>query len=1254
MDWNPETPRARRGAIWWTSTAQGERTRLLPPWVALAFGAAVALALALLFPFQGLQRTLERADAPLDALLIAYVEAWLVARPQNAALRLSLARQLMRAGDWQRAQAHLARVLAEGDAGEQRTARRLLFDADWERLQRLEAGDEAAATLREALRQQLHEALQTEPDPVAGLQLAQRALALGETALAVAYWERLLAASPALPAALWESAGLQALAVGRHVLAARLLLAARGAERRLAERRRLFLAAMRAAQAGNALAEALDLAERHLGELVADTETLEFLTRLALAANRPDLAQRYAVLLLRLSLAPFAPTRAPGAWPALALAAASPVRTAEAPAATPRERAARLPYDERLYTLAFDVFLANGNLQDALAVARSAVRQRPDDLRWRRRAAQVADWAGQPRLALEQWEAIARRTGRADDWDEVRRRAEPLGESALRLQALEALLRLRASDRNVARQWLQAVEDAGAPERALQWLRGALQETGADAWREERLQSLARLAEQLGERALERAALRTLQRDFGVTVERALALAALAEAQRDPDGAWEALAAALPLAERDVAGQRDFWRARAGLALARGDAARAIEAWERLVGAGAADSDVYAALTDALEGRNLERAARIAEHWWRKSGEPRAGVRALGLLLRAGEAAAVRAWLGALTPAQRALLEGEAEFLALRAQWSMAEGERRAAARDAVAAYARDPSAAREAFALWLLIAADEAGELRLRLLAAGERALADVALAQPVAAGWLHLQQPARALPYLARLARAGTDPLWRLEYALALERLGATDLATDERLRVWRTRDALLDGAAGPQRAARLLPLAAQFASGDAALAWLRAVASRARADATAQDAVLAYWLARDAAEVASAWLLARRAGEAPAWARLAVATAEDDGARLGALLDQATVQRQSKLALAEAASRTGDFAAAQTFAFEALDEAPALDEAHRRLRELTLGATASTAPQRVEAEVATLRQAPLLYETHGAAAVLRLGTHARLLARWEAGSGESLDGSALAVVPAMQRFELGLDWALSRNTELQLRAIGRDDGGDTGLALRWQGLLAPRLSAAALIGRALPVQDNAYLRLAAQSQRVALEALARLDSRDTLFALLQEDRFESLRGEPVGAGRLLRVGAQHALRSEYPDAVARLSFSDARYRAAAGVAGGLLALLPSAAQPGASNATFLPASSQRLALELAVGETVRGAWSARWRPYAALALSRESRLGTNDYALRLGAAGSVLGGDALELEFGTGSALAGQRTRYTDGMLRYRFAF
>lgn len=1212
--------------------------------MALAFGAAVALALALLFPFQGLQRTLERADAPPDALLIAYVEAWLAARPQNAALRLSLARQLVRAGDWQRAQAHLARVLTEGDANEQRSARRLLFDADWERLQRLEAGDEAAATLRAALRQQLHEALRTEPDPVAGLQLAQRALVLGETALAAAYWERLLAASPSLPAALWESAGLQALAVGQHVLAARLLLAARGAERKLAERRRLFLAAMRAAQSGNALAEALDLAELHLGELVADTETLEFLTRLALAANRPDLAQRYAAWLLRLSLAPFAGDRGAAAALPRALPATAPAD----------ERRARLPYDERLYTLAFDVFLANGNLQDALAVARSAVRQRPDDLRWRRRAAQVADWARLPRLALEQWEAIARRTGRADDWDEVRRRAEPLGESALRLQALEALLRLRPSNRNVARQWLQAVEDAGAPERALQWLRGALQETGADAWREERLQSLARLAEQLGERALERAALRTLQRDFGVTVERALALAALAEAQRDPDGAWEALAAALPLAERDVAGQRDFWRARADLALARGDVARAIEAWERLVGAGAADSYVYAALTDALEGRDLERAARIADRWWRESGEARAGVRALGLRLRAGEAAAVRAWLAALTPAQRALLETDAEFFALRAQWRLAEGERRAAARDAVAAFERDPSAAREAFALWLLIAADEAAELRLRLLAAGERALADAALAQPVAAGWLQLQQPARALPYLVRVARAGIDPLWRLEYALALERLGAVEQALEERLRVWRVRDALLDGAADPQRAARLLPLAAQFAGGDAALAWLRAVASRARADGAAHDAALAYWLVRDAAEVASAWLLARRAGEAPAWARLAVATAEDDGARLGALLDEATVRRQSKLALAEAAWRTGDVAAAQTFAFEALDEAPTLDEAHRRLRELTLGATASNAPQRVEAEVATLRQAPLLYETHGAAAALRLGVHMRLAARWEAGRGESLDETALAAVPRTQRYELGLDWALSRNTELQLRAIGRDDAANTGLALRWQGPLAPLLSAAALIGRALPVQDNAYLRLAAQSRRMSLEALARVGSRDALFALLQDDRFESLRGEPVGAGRLLRVGAQHALRTEYPDAVARLSFSDARYRAAAGVAGGLLALLPSAAQPGASNATFLPASSRRIALELAVGETVRGAWSTRWRPYAALALSHESRLGTNDYALRLGVAGSVLGADALELEFGAGSALAGQRTRYTDGMLRYRFAF
>ncbi|MGR5513717.1 hypothetical protein ACPV4Q_22725, partial [Vibrio diabolicus] len=52
---------------------------------------------------------------------------------------------------------------------------------------------------------------------------------------------------------------------------------------------------------GNLLDEAMTEAQRRVGPLIDDTETLRFLTRLAQACNRPDLADQYARRLLHLS-----------------------------------------------------------------------------------------------------------------------------------------------------------------------------------------------------------------------------------------------------------------------------------------------------------------------------------------------------------------------------------------------------------------------------------------------------------------------------------------------------------------------------------------------------------------------------------------------------------------------------------------------------------------------------------------------------------------------------------------------------------------------------------------------------------------------------------------------------------------------------------------------------------------------------------------------------------------------------------------
>lgn len=59
------------------------------------------------------------------------------------------------------------------------------------------------------------------------------------------------------------------------------------------EKRKHFIRAVQILQSGNLLNDALTEAARHLAPLADDRDTLMFLSRLALSANRPDLAQNY-------------------------------------------------------------------------------------------------------------------------------------------------------------------------------------------------------------------------------------------------------------------------------------------------------------------------------------------------------------------------------------------------------------------------------------------------------------------------------------------------------------------------------------------------------------------------------------------------------------------------------------------------------------------------------------------------------------------------------------------------------------------------------------------------------------------------------------------------------------------------------------------------------------------------------------------------------------------------------------------------
>ncbi|MEO1767654.1 hypothetical protein [Thiobacter aerophilum] len=415
-----------------------ERPRLASPLIVLALTLGMAATLVLLFPREDL--VLRLAAAPEGPLSAAYLRALLKTDPDNPHLRLLVAGNLLRAQRYAEMEATLEPALASPEPALRREALWLLWQA--ENAQSLKPMAGPLARRHAARAKELALVLAAlERDPQRLAQLAGQLLALGEASRAMALFRELEQEAPGQLLTHLERAAALALARGDYPAAAEIHMAARHEAQTPAARRHYFLAALRDLESGNRVQDALALGERELGDLADDREVLLALVRLARAAQRPERAEVYVRRLLRMSLL--------WQWQRAVAGLDFEVRrvAANGPAA---------PFDDAVLSLAYTVFLENRKLEDAWRVAASAVRQAPDNLVWRQRLAQVAEWLTRPDEALEQWLVIARQSGSAQAWENVRR----LGTSLLRDDALEAYLRHRLATRfDVA----LALELAGAP-----------------------------------------------------------------------------------------------------------------------------------------------------------------------------------------------------------------------------------------------------------------------------------------------------------------------------------------------------------------------------------------------------------------------------------------------------------------------------------------------------------------------------------------------------------------------------------------------------------------------------------------------------------------------------------------------------------------------------------------------------------------------------------------------------------------------
>lgn len=195
------------------------RERLLPPWLIGTLGALIGLALALMFPRERLEaRLLE--GGKVDALSVAYLEAWLRVRPNDGEFLSVLAAQYVRTGRLDEAEAMLNRMRALHDKSLEREALLLEIAIREQRAYALPPNDPQRASILNDLRGLLKQALDYRWTAAELEILAGKARALDQGAIAVQLYQR-LAKQDVARAAQWQARTAEiALGVGEYRAAA--------------------------------------------------------------------------------------------------------------------------------------------------------------------------------------------------------------------------------------------------------------------------------------------------------------------------------------------------------------------------------------------------------------------------------------------------------------------------------------------------------------------------------------------------------------------------------------------------------------------------------------------------------------------------------------------------------------------------------------------------------------------------------------------------------------------------------------------------------------------------------------------------------------------------------------------------------------------------------------------------------------------------------------------------------------------------
>ena len=914
--------------------------------------------------------------------------------------------------------------------------------------------------------------------------------------------------------------------------------------------------------------------------------------------------------------------------------------------ATAQPPSATRPFRTQDWDLAWQAFVGAGAVDDAYRLAQSAVEARPRSRLWLGRLAQAARWSSHPRAALAALSRLALDLHERRDLRPALDLAIGLGDDGQAAVLLRALVQQGRATAAQRRMLSGLYLDIGEPQQAIR----ELQREYARRNDPKLLWEQAVIYRTLGDPERELAALQRYRKRFGPGPKVMLAIATLEYVQNQLPQALEALLAARARARpADTA----YWQTLSGLAWLLGRYRVAAQAAKALIATDRADAPLYLRVVYAEQYRHPREAFTVAARGWQRTHEP---ALFLSMLDIASAFHPATPWLARafalLGPGQAAA------FAAIPSYWTSLAALRYGQGRIGVA-LADYRQALREnpgddgllADCLWLLVDHHDLAPIAPRLHLLARRARHAPQLWAPLAAAYVALQQPDRALPWLQAQWRARrNDPLWLIEYADTLEQAGRPDAAWELRRRAYDLLARRLPATASAQQVeARFLALARlsiSLAPGDPARRVVEALAQQSGRQ-QARITVLSWMQSEHADSLARWWRWRAFARTAPPdWAQLAQAVAESDGPAIARLLEHSgsPVPDRDR---ATAAADLGWSASALSFAFQGLELEPSDAGLQRQFAELAVARADS-----LGAETIVTETSGLLDEGVDLQAAQWLSPRNQLDIRIDTTHQRTLDSSQFGTPPPLSRSAL-LDWGHAT----ALGSLTFDLGAGRNLAtwaragIAWQRRWSSALEATLGATTGARPLDTAALSVAGLEDRIDAGASAQLTPRAGLRLQLQAGRLRAQGGGALGSAQRFSLEGDYQLWLSPPDFALDASVSGAHYARDATLPTQLLPLVPADEAP--TVGFFVPESFVQACAGGHFNMRYATAYTPQLRTYAGADLCANSVSGQG-YDLTAGIATPVSGPDHLSLTLNLENDVGTHSGRTAGAMLRYRHYF